>query len=152
MLLAEALIERADGQRRLADLRQRITGNAQVQEGEDPSEDPEALLGEASALIGRIAELLLTINLANTATRLPDGTTVTEALARRDALGLRIRLLVDAANAAGQRTGRYALREIRDVAVLDVAALRAQADELVAERRELDVALQRINWVTELEG
>ena len=150
MLLAEALIERSDAQRRLADLRQRVTDNALVQEGESPAEDPQLLLDEAGTLADRIAELLLDVNLTNTAARLPDGTSVTAALARRDALGLRIRLLVEAANAAARHSRRYTLREIRNVAVLDVAALRAQADELVAERRELDVALQRVNWTTEL--
>ena len=150
MLLAEALIERADAQRRLADLRQRIAANALVQEGEEPAEDPNALLDEAARLIDRVQELLVAVNATNSATRLPDGTTVTEALAQRDALSLRARLLVDAAKAAANRTGRYGLKEIRDVAVLDVADLRGRADALVAGRRELDVRLQRVNWATEL--
>ena len=46
MKLAEALILRADLQKRLEQLRQRLILNAQVQEGEQPAEDPESLLRE----------------------------------------------------------------------------------------------------------
>lgn len=150
MLLAEALVERADAQRRLADLKRRIAANALVQEGETPAEDPRVLLDEAERLVERIRAIVVSVNTANTATALPDGTTVTAAIARRDALGTRIRLLVDAAGEATTRTRRYGLREIRDVAMLDVGALRTTADELTAERRRLDVQLQQANWTTEL--
>ena len=46
MKLAEALIERADLQRHLAQLQARLLQNAQYQEGESPAEDPAALLEE----------------------------------------------------------------------------------------------------------
>lgn len=151
MLLAEALGERADAQRRLAALKRRIGDNALVQEGEVPAENPRVLLDEAEGLVERIREIVVAVNTANTATALTDGTSVTEAIARRDALGTRIRLLVDAAGEATTRSRRrYGLREIRDVAMLDVAALRATADQLTNERRRLDVQLQQANWTTEL--
>jgi hypothetical protein len=38
--LAEALAERADAQRRLAQLKQRVMLSARFQEGEEPPEDP----------------------------------------------------------------------------------------------------------------
>ena len=41
MKLAEALIERADLQRRLEQLKQRLNQNAQYQEGEEPAEEPK---------------------------------------------------------------------------------------------------------------
>lgn len=150
MLLAEALVERADAQRRLAALKRRIGDNALVQEGEVPAEDPRALLDEAEGLVERIREIVVAVNTANTATALADGTSVTAAIARRDALGTRIRLLVDAAGEATTRSRRYGLREIRDVATLDVSALRATADQLTDERRRLDIQLQQANWTTEL--
>ena len=43
MKLAEALIERADLQKRFDQLEERLQNNALVQEGEKPAEDPEAL-------------------------------------------------------------------------------------------------------------
>ena len=44
MKLAEALLLRADMQRKLESLRERIGRNTVTQEGEKPSEDPNALL------------------------------------------------------------------------------------------------------------
>lgn len=150
MLLAEALNERADAQRRLGDLRDRIGANARVQDGDRPAEDPRVLLDEAVDVSERIRALIVAINLTNTVTRLPDGTTVTAALARREALGRRIRVVTEAAGRAATRMARWGRAEIREVAVLDVAALRAEADRLAAERRTLDAELQRVNWTTEL--
>jgi hypothetical protein len=150
MLLAEALNERADAQRRLADLKQRIGDNARVQEGEHPAEDPRALLDQAIEVNDRIRALIVAVNVTNTATRLPDGATVTEALAQRDALSQRMRLVTDAANRATDKLARWGRAEIREVATLDVAALRGEADRLAAQRRELDAELQRVNWMTEL--
>ena len=150
MLLAEALNERADAQRRLLDLRDRIGANARVQEGEQPAEDPQELLDQAIDVSERIRVLIVAVNVTNTATRLPDGTTVTAALARREALGRRIRVVTEAAKRATDKVARWGRAEIREVAVLDVAALRGEADRLAAERRALDAELQRINWTTEL--
>lgn len=150
MLLAEALNERADAQRRLSDLKQRIGDNARVQEDEDPAEDPQALLDQALAVNERIRALIVAVNVTNTATMLSDGTTVTEALARRDALSQRMRLITDVANRATVKLTRWGRAEIREVATLDVGALRAEVDRLAAQRRELDAELQRVNWTTEL--
>ena len=94
--------------------------------------------------------LIVAVNVTNTATRLPDGTMVTEALARRAALSQRMRLVTDAAHRATVKLARWGHAEIREVATLDAAALRAEADRLAAQRRELDAELQRINWTTEL--
>ena len=44
MKLATALTERADLQRRIAELSGRLNSNAKVQEGETPAEDPTTLI------------------------------------------------------------------------------------------------------------
>ena len=54
MKLATALSERADIQRRLSELQSRLNNNAKVQEGEEPAEDPEALLREMEVLLERL--------------------------------------------------------------------------------------------------
>ncbi|WP_432561833.1 DIP1984 family protein [Kineococcus sp. SYSU DK003] len=46
MEIAGALTERADAQRRVEQLRSRITANARHQEGEEPAGDAAALLVE----------------------------------------------------------------------------------------------------------
>ena len=63
MKLAEALQERADLNRKIAELRGRIINNALVQEGEKPAEDPEELIGEMNSALKRLNELIAGINL-----------------------------------------------------------------------------------------
>ena len=46
MKLAEALILRADYQKRLEQLKQRLVRNAKVQEGDSPAENPPTLIEE----------------------------------------------------------------------------------------------------------
>ena len=68
MKLAEALQERADIQKRLSQLRGRLLNNAKVQEGEKPVENPAELLQEMDGMILRLEELILRINMTNSAT------------------------------------------------------------------------------------
>ena len=58
MKIAEALIERADIQKRIEQLRDRLSSNALVQEGEEPAEDPTSLLTELDRLENVSASLL----------------------------------------------------------------------------------------------
>ena len=44
MKLAEALLIRSDMQTKLASLQQRINNNVMIQEGDQPSEDPQTLI------------------------------------------------------------------------------------------------------------
>ena len=44
----------------------------------------------------------------------------------------------------------YGQAEVRYQRVVDVAALRRQADELAREARELDTRLQAANWSVEM--
>lgn len=131
-------------------LAQRAAQNVRVQEGEKPAEDPNALLAEHDRVSATLTALIANINRANLVSTLTDGTTLTDALARRDVLRLQQRAWSDAADAAGVRTDRSSKSEIRYVSAVDVAALRAHADALSQEWRELDVRIQEANWSHEL--
>ncbi|MFR9749568.1 DIP1984 family protein [Nocardia sp. 004] len=155
MKLAEALALRADSARRIEQLRTRIMSNARHQEGEEPAEDASALLNEVGAVIGEFETLLRRINRTNTAAHIgPQEGTITDALARRDALRLRHSVVTAAADAAaGGNQGGYARQlrsELKMFSALPVAELRARADELARELRELDVRIQRANWEVDL--
>jgi len=159
MRLAEALMERSDLQRRVESLRGRIQATARYQEGEDPAEDAAALLAEAIEAVDLLAALVTRINVTNTAARLDDGTPLTAALARRDALRTRHGILTSAADAASGRTGGgmaagYAPRqmrsELRQIAALPIREVRDRADDAARELRELDARIQRANWEVEL--
>lgn len=79
MKLSEALSERSDIAKRIDRLYDRLVNNAKVQEGENPAEDPEALIAELNGLTERMTELVTRINLTNAAT-VSDGETVTASL------------------------------------------------------------------------
>ncbi|MBF4606500.1 DIP1984 family protein [Curtobacterium sp. VKM Ac-1393] len=148
MQLAEALIERADLQKRIEQLRGRIAANARYQEGEEPDEDARELLAEAERSVDALEVLLARINATNAVTTVSTGQTVTALLARRDALRLRHSLVTGAADAtAGIGGGYRQLRsELRTFAALPTAELRTRADALAKEIRELDAVVQRTNW------
>ena len=150
MRIGEALTRRAELQRRAAQLGERLRASAVVQEGDKPPEDPQALLGELDEIASELQRLIGAINATNAASRLPDGRTVTEALAHRDVLALRIGVLRTAAEALAQAQARYSRSEIRLVRQLDAAALRSDIDALARERRELDTQIQEHNWTTDL--
>ncbi|MCW0213984.1 MAG: DIP1984 family protein [Pseudonocardia sp.] len=134
-------------------LRVRITGNARYQEGTEPAEDAAALLTEADALLDELEGLIRRINRTNSATDLGADGTMTDALARRDALRMRHSVLVSAADAAAGRDAngfRQLRSELRQFAALPVAELRARADRVARDVRELDTRIQQANWNVEL--
>ena len=149
MKLAQALSERSDLQTRLAQMTQRLTNNAIVQEGDAPAEDPSALLSECDQTLARLEELVSRINLTNAATKI-DGVTLTELISRRDALKRKVALLRTFLDAASARVDRYSRTEIRLQSTVDVAALRKDVDRMSKELRETDEKIQEQNWLTEL--
>src|SRR5919106_6480822 len=97
MKLAEALVLRADAQKKLAQLRQRLALSARHQEGERPPEDPRTLLQEVERLTAELEDLIRRINRTNSRTEFEDGLSMSDALARRDVLSLRRSIYAEAA-------------------------------------------------------
>lgn len=149
MKLAEALILRADIQKRIEQLKSRLADNAKVQEGERPSEEPNALLAELDALTGELERLIVRINLTN-CTAKTDGKSLTELIAKRDVLTLKAGALRAFAQVAAQKIDAYSRSEIKILSTVDVAALQKQVDELAKQIRQLDTTLQGANWQTDL--
>ena len=149
MKLAEALILRADIQKRIEQLKSRLAYNAKVQEGERPSEEPNALLAELDALSGELERLIVRINLTN-CTAKTDGKSLTELIAKRDVLTLKAGALRAFAQTAAQKVDVYSRSEIKILSTVDVAALQKQVDELAKQIRQLDTTLQGANWQTDL--
>jgi hypothetical protein len=154
MKLAEALLQRSDAQRRVDQLRDRVTANARYQEGEEPIEDAAELLRQAVDTLTALESLVVRINLTNARTTLADGSTMTAALARRETLRATHALLANASDAARGASGGYRqLRsELRMFSALPVAELRDRADAVAQDLRELDVEIQKTNWEAELQN
>jgi hypothetical protein len=150
MKLAEALVQRADAQKRLAQLRQRLLASSRYQEGEQPPEDPRALLDEADRIASDLEDLIRRINRTNASTSFDDGRSLSDALAARDVLALRRSVYAELANAASIRQDRYSRSEVKFVSAVDVGDLQREVDSLSKQYRELDARIQALNWDVEL--
>jgi len=151
MKLAEALLLRADMQKKLSSLQARAQKYAVVQEGEKPAEDPKDLLRQIEVVVGELQRLVFAINKANLDHSISAGQTLTEALAQRDALALRHRILQSVVDVCAKPPERYGVKEIRWVTTVNVAALQQQVDDLAKQIRELNAAIQEAGWQVELE-
>ena len=149
MKLAQALILRADTQKRIEQLKVRLLSNAKTQENEKPSEDPKLLLKELDKLTSELFTLICSINLTNSSAKF-DGMSLTEMIAKKDALTLKANVLREFATSASQKVDLYSNSEIKILSTVDVAALQKQVDALSKEIRELEMKLQEANWSVDL--
>ena len=149
MKLAEALILRADLQKRIDQLRVRLNNNAKVQENDEPSENPEELLNELDNNINQLKILIKQINKTNCVT-VSNGQTLADLIAERDTLTLKSNILRGFLNIAGQKVNLYSTTEIKIMSTVDVPALQKELDLLSKKIRETDTELQQANWLVEL--
>ena len=149
MKLATALSERADLQRRIAELGGRLNNNAKVQDGEKPSEDPKELLTELNKDFEHLEELIARINHTNNETRCGD-VTLTDLIAKRDCLKQKIGIMRSFLDTASEKVSRYSKTEIRILSTVSVSDLQKELDGLSKELRETDETIQGLNWTTDL--
>jgi hypothetical protein len=150
MKLAEALAERKAAQEKIGELNERLQRVLLVQEGEQPFEQPAALLGELEQVAQRLEALIVAINRTNLQARVAGEQTLTEAIARRDVLRMRKGVIDGAIRSAGNPQYRTRGSEIKFVVTVDVAQLHKERDALAKAYRELDTAIQAANWSVDL--
>ena len=150
MKLAEALSIRKDLQKRIQQIGKRLEDNVKVQEGDEPAEDPNELMKELDECLNRLEELIWRINLTNVKTVNEAGKTVTQLMAEKDVLTLRISTLRNTFDRASSQRERYSHSEIKMVTIVDVKQLSKQIDGYSAQLRKLDIEIQALNFQTEL--
>ena len=144
MKIAEALILRADIQKRIAQLKTRLNNNAKVQEHEEPTENPQLLLTELDNLISQLNDLIIKINKTNTLSKI-DG-----LIAKKDTLSQKAGILREFIEIASQKINLYSTTEIKVFSTINVPAQQKQLDKLSKEIRETDTKLQQANWTIDL--
>lgn len=150
MKLAEALSIRKDLQKRIQQIGKRLEDNVKVQEGDEPSENPDELMKELDGCLNKLEDLIWRINLTNVKTFDESGKTLTQLMAEKDVLTLRISTLRNTFERASSQHERYSRSEIKMVTIVDVKQLSNQIDEYSAKLRKLDIAIQALNFQTEL--
>lgn len=149
MKLAEALIERADLQKRIEQLNVRLSNNARVQDGELPAENPVNLLAELDTCIARLEDLICRINLTNS-NSIVEGKTLTAWIAHRDCLNKKTEILRNFLYTASQLGMRSGKNEIIIRSTISVEKIQKEVDLLAKELRETDTKIQAANWTTDL--
>ena len=149
MKLAEALILRADLQKRIAQLKGRLKDSARVQEGDTPAEEMSALYEELEHCLAELENLIYHINMTNVQT-LHEGVSLTRMMASKDVLTTRISVYRELIEHVTDQGTRYGRNEIKYVRTIDVAELRRTTDQYSKQLRELDMRIQQLNWTTEL--
>lgn len=150
MKLAEALVNRSDLQRKIAQLKQRLERVVKVQEGEEPAEQPLALLQELEQAVKEQAELVRAINRTNSSVAFDEKWSIADALAERDKLLSLRKLLSDLLEQASITQDRYSRSEVRFQRTIDVADIQKRVDDLSKAYRELDFRIQEKNWTVSL--
>lgn len=80
---------------------------------------------------------------------LSNGNSLTEMIARKDVLTLRVSMLREIIRYVVE-TNRFGRNEIRYIRTIDVNKLRKQTDSFAKELRELDLEIQNLNWNIDL--
>ena len=155
MKLAEALILRADLQKRIEQLKNRLKNNVMVQEGDEPSEDPEILLKEFEDCQFELTDIIKRINKTNNETMFNETMfnekwTLADALAERDGLWEKRLVLSHVAEVASIKQDRYSRTEIKYISTVNVKELQKEIDKLSKEYREFDTKIQGLNWTIDL--
>ena len=127
----------------------RRTPKRTQEEGEKTNENPKELIKQLDQTIKELENLISRINLTNSLTKV-NKVTLTELIAKKDALQKQITVYQDIIYAASQNTKRATRTEIKVLTVVDVKALQNKLDKLSKEYRLLDNTIQETNWKTEL--
>lgn len=150
MKLAEALSIRKDLQKRIQQLEQRIKSNVKVQEDDEPLEDPNELMKELHSCLIQLEELMGRINLTNIKTKNAEGLSITQLIAKKDTLTMRLGILRNIYSEATNIVNRYSSSELRIECVIDAKQLSKQIDDYSGRLRKLDIEIQSLNFLTEL--
>ena len=101
------------------------------------------------ACLNALFALIFKINKTNMNT-ISEGRTITEMMAERDILSMRITSLREIFNKASESQERYSRSEIKMVTTIDIKPLGKKIDDLSNQLRELDMKIQTLNFTTEL--
>lgn len=152
MKLAVALQERKDLNEKINQLSYRLNMNSIVQEGESSQENPEDLLKELDECLKELEHLICRINITNCNTLTNyNNLTLTELIAKKDMLTLKINKYRDLVNNASNLISRVSRSEIKVISNVDVKKTQKQIDSMSKELRIIENTIQETNWLIELQ-
>jgi len=146
MKLAEGLLLRADLNKKIEHLVNRIRPVLIVADDKTPQEDPTKLLAQLRNTNQNLEAIIVRINKTNNETFIGHGVTLMEGLAKRDSLKLLSQKLRNIRQGAQINNSTYG----RLSATVDIKAIQIEIDQTGRAFREIDSKIQEMNWLTEL--
>ena len=145
MKLAEALAKRSDLNQQIHELDHRLLRCVQIQVGDNPPEDPEALLSVIERSFAELQQLVDAIDRTNAASIL-EGRPLSSWLSERNRLKEHRIILLRVIERASVSQMRISKSEVRFISTISAARLQKQADDLAKAFREIDLKIQAANW------
>ena len=146
MKLAEGLLLRADLQKKIVQMVNRITPVIKITQGKSPQEDSIKLMAQMRKAIQVFEAIVVRINKTNIGTSLPDGRNLMGALAHRDALKTMVTHLRTI-----RQTAQISNHDYNNTrTTIKIKQLQSEIDQVGRAFRELDSQIQELNWLTEL--
>lgn len=149
MKLAEALQIKKDLNLKISNIKRRLENNARVQDGVEPAENPKELFKELEYAIKSYEEYTSRINLTNSKVEI-DGETLTQLLARRESLKLKVSAYDTFIENGSELTDRYSNTEIIVRPTLDINEIQKRRDLIAKDLRKLDYKIQETNFIKDL--
>lgn len=150
MKLAEALILRSDYQKKIYQLKERLSNNVKVQEGEIPSEEPNNIFLEIQQVTRDLTYLIKRINKTNSNVKFDEKRTIADILVERDSISNVRKIISEILQDASFKQDRFTRSEVKYLTTIDVKEYQEKLDSLSKEFRELDTKIQQMNWTVEL--
>lgn len=151
MKLAEALLLRTEYQQKVESLQRRILSNIKIQEGENPTENPDELLKEILLVNEQLADIIVRINKTNNNACISNGKTLAEGLVERDMIMKKRSILSSIVDEANQKDYRLSHSEVKMHVSVDIAEIQKMIDKLSKQYRQLDTEIQSVNWTTDIQ-
>ncbi|MBW4018383.1 DIP1984 family protein [Moraxella osloensis] len=150
MKLAEALVLRADLQKKLENLKKRLANSVLKLDDIQVIEDPAILKLEADETIAILYSLIDRIYRTNQSVILPSGQSMVTFLAKRDELVERRKLLDYIINKSLPDSGLYFNERGKWQPAIDISAYQKQMDDIAMQIRRLNLGIQQTNWQVDL--
>jgi len=146
MKLAEAMMQRADLDKKVSILGARLNDIALINKNYALEDEPKHLFEELNKSMKALSELVYRIHVTNMET-IDNGTTITAMLTKEEILKMRINTLIRIKESASIDS-RFD-KTIYTI-LINKAELQKELDECKSQLEKLDMKLQQLNWQTEL--
>ena len=136
MKLAEALLLRGDYQNKMEQIKERISSNVLIQEGDKPNENPIELIREYEGILKEYEKLVIRINNTNNLTKFNEEISLSEALVKRDVLSKKSRIYKNAVEDASIRQERYTRSEVKYISTINIKEYQNNIEYLIQKFKD----------------